>query len=76
MLGSELRNAREAAGMTQEKLAFAAGLDRTYISMLENDKKSPTVSSLLRICAALGVSAGEIVARIEKAGPPKMRRSS
>ena len=33
----------EAAGLSQEKLAFAAGLDRTYISQLEHDKKSPAL---------------------------------
>lgn len=53
MLGDELRKAREAAGLTQEKLAFAAGLDRTYISQLEHDKKSPTLDVLFRICDAL-----------------------
>jgi transcriptional regulator with XRE-family HTH domain len=37
--GDELREPRERAGLTQEKLAFDADLDRTYISHLENDKK-------------------------------------
>jgi transcriptional regulator with XRE-family HTH domain len=67
MLGSELRKARVAAGMTQEALAFAAGVDRSYISQLENDKRSPTLDYLIRVCEAMGTSAGTIVARIEKA---------
>lgn len=53
MLGSELRKAREKAGMSQKRLAFEAGVHRTYISLLERDKKSPTVNVLLRICKAL-----------------------
>lgn len=67
MLGDELRKARRAAGLTQEKLAFAAGLDRTYISQLEHDKKSPTVAVLFRLCDALGVTAAKVIARVEKA---------
>jgi len=67
MLGSELRKAREAAGMSQERLAFAAGVHRTYISLLERDKKSPTVNVLLRICKALGISMAELIAGIERA---------
>lgn len=65
MLGAELRNARNAAGLTQEKLSFEADLDRTYISQLERDKKSPTVDTLFRICDALGISASELISRVE-----------
>ena len=66
MLGEELRKAREAAGVTQEKLSFAAEIDRTYISQLENNRKSPTVDLLFRICDSLGVSASEIIGRVER----------
>jgi transcriptional regulator with XRE-family HTH domain len=66
MLGRELKNIREAAGMSQERLAFEAGVHRTYISLLERDKKSPTFNVLLRICKALDISAAELVNRVEK----------
>lgn len=51
--------------MTQEELADRAGLHYTYISLLERDKKSPTIDSLFRICKALGVSASSLIARVE-----------
>ena len=66
MLGRELQKSREAAGLTQEELAFLAKVDRTYISQLENDRKSPTVEVLLRLCHAMKTQASEIIARIEK----------
>lgn len=66
MLGNELRKARENAEMTQEQLSFKAGVDRTYVSHLENNKKSPTIDTLFRICDALGVSLAKIIARVEK----------
>ena len=49
MVGKELRAVRLAAGMTQEELAFKAGVDRSYISLLENDRQSPTLDMLFRI---------------------------
>lgn len=64
-LGDQIRSARTDAGLTQEQLASAAGLDRAYISQLENDHKSPTVDTLLRLCGAIGVRASELIARIE-----------
>jgi len=66
-LGDELRNAREAAGLTQEQVAATAGIDRAYLSLLENNHKSPTVDMLFRICKALGVAASQILARVEQA---------
>ncbi len=66
MLGRELQKSRESAGLTQEELAFLAKVDGTYISQLENDRKSPTVEVLLRLCHAMKTQASQIIARIEK----------
>lgn len=52
--------------MTQEALAFEAGVDRTYISQLERNKKSPTVDVLFRLCEAMGIKASELIARVEE----------
>ncbi|PWT83446.1 MAG: hypothetical protein C5B58_06575 [Acidobacteria bacterium] len=41
MLGEELRKAREAANMTQEKVSFEAELDRTYI---QSPRKQQAIS--------------------------------
>ena len=74
MLGEELQKARNAAKMTQEQLSFAAEIDRTYVSQLENNKKSPTVEVFLRICRALGTSASEIIARVEKSAKTSRKK--
>jgi len=65
MVGKELRAVRQKAGMTQEELAFKAGVDRSYISLLENDRKSPTLDMLFRICDALDTRVSQMVARVE-----------
>jgi transcriptional regulator with XRE-family HTH domain len=65
VLGKLLREARENSGLSQEDLAARARVHRTYISLLERDKKSPTLKVLLRICKALGVSAADVIAKLE-----------
>jgi transcriptional regulator with XRE-family HTH domain len=67
MLGEEIRKARIGVGLTQEELAFKAGVSRQYVSLLELNEKTPTVDMLIRLCKAMGASAGKIVARVEKA---------
>ncbi|HEY8750534.1 MAG TPA: helix-turn-helix transcriptional regulator [Tepidisphaeraceae bacterium] len=61
-----MRKARTAAGLSQESLALGAGVDRSYLSELERDLKSPTVKLLLRLCATLGISASGLIAKVEK----------
>ena len=67
MLGEQIRKARLKAGLTQEELAFEAGVSRQYVSLLELNEKSPTVDTLIRLCQAMGASAGQMVSRVEKA---------
>lgn len=67
MGGDEIRKAREAAGLTQEELAFRTKLHRTYISLVERDKNVLTLTSLFRIAEQVGLKPSELVARIEKA---------
>lgn len=66
MIGNEIQRARLDAGMTQEELASKAQIDRSYVSLLENDKKTPTLDMLFRICEALDVKASTLVARVER----------
>ncbi len=64
----------EQAGLTQEELSFRAGLSRPYVSQLERNLKSPTVETLFLICEALGVSASEVIGRVEAGRQRQGRR--
>lgn len=66
MLGEELRAARLSIGWSQEKLAEEAGISRNYVSLLELNRKSPTVAVLMALCGALGVSAADLIAKVER----------
>jgi transcriptional regulator with XRE-family HTH domain len=65
LFGGVLRELRIRSGKTQEAVALDAGLDRTYISMLERGLRQPTLETLLVLSHALGISASEIVALLE-----------
>ena len=51
-----LRRMRSAHGLSQEELAHLAGVDRSYISLLETGSNSASVDMLERLGKALGVS--------------------
>jgi transcriptional regulator with XRE-family HTH domain len=50
-----LRRLRVGRDLSQENLAFDAGVDRTYVSRLERGLENPTVGILDRLADALGV---------------------
>lgn len=65
-LGPELRRARLEAKLTQQEVAAKAEMDRAYISELERGLASPSVDRLFRLCAALGIKASVLIARVER----------
>jgi transcriptional regulator with XRE-family HTH domain len=50
-----IRIARSIAGMSQGKLSDRSGLDRSYLSLIEGEKRKPTVETLQKISDALEV---------------------
>ena len=65
MLGKVLQKARQDAGLSQQALAARAGIDRSYLSELECDHKSPTVHMLFRLCEAMEISASDVLREVE-----------
>jgi transcriptional regulator with XRE-family HTH domain len=66
--GEAVRLVRKGRGWSQEQLAEAAGLDRTYISGLERGTRNPALSTQERIAAALGVTLHELLKQAEGDG--------
>lgn len=63
--GVTLRRLRQKNGLSQERLAFESGLDRTYISLLERGFRSPTLTTVHRLASPLRISSAEFVRLIE-----------
>ena len=53
-LADAIKLARINAGLSQEALALAAEVDRTYVSQLERGVANPSLQILFRIAKALG----------------------
>ena len=54
-VGNKIRRIRNQAGLSQEKLALKAGIDRTYLAGIESGKRNATIMSLEKIAIALCV---------------------
>ena len=57
---------RRKSGLTHEQLAEKADCHPTTISLLENEKRGPSLDMLLKLCRGLGYSAADVVGEVEK----------
>jgi len=60
-LGENLRKIRTKKQMTQGDITTALGVDRAYISNIENGRMNPTLSTLEKLSGALGISSSELL---------------
>lgn len=61
-----LRERREAKGISQEKLAHAAGLHRTYVGLIERGLRNPSVDAGHALARALGTRLSDLIREAEK----------
>lgn len=61
LLGRNVKAARRAKGMSQEALAFEAGMKRSYLSDLERGTRNPSVRALGRLAQALNVDPSQLL---------------
>ena len=62
-IGEKVKITRVLKGWNQQKLADESGLDRTYISSVENGKQNLTLGVLLRIANAFGIDIQTLIYR-------------
>jgi transcriptional regulator with XRE-family HTH domain len=62
-LGKAIRAIREQQGTSQERLALATGIDRSYFSAIERGEFNITLAVLLKVAAGLSISAGDLLKR-------------
>src|SRR6202023_1177614 len=65
-LASSIRAMRLRNGLSQRQLAGRMGVPRTYVSKIENEKATPTLSSLERLARALEVTVPDLLSGGER----------
>lgn len=64
-LGQAIRDVRKAHSVSQEALAYNAGIDRSHMGKIERGERNVTALNLLRVAKALGVQPSEIFSKAE-----------
>jgi transcriptional regulator with XRE-family HTH domain len=64
--GQVIRDLRLEAGLSQEALSLSCGRHRTYVSLIERGKNSPSITTLWLIAEALGIRPSTIIRRVEE----------
>ena len=60
-LSENVRMLRGAQGLSQEKLAFEAGVDRTLVSKIERTIANPTLEVLTKLAVVFGVPVARLL---------------
>src|SRR5258707_7672702 len=60
-VATAIRALRLRSGLSQRQLALRMQVPRTYVSKIENEKATPTLSSLERLARALEVTVPELL---------------
>lgn len=63
--GRVLRALRKEAGLSQEQLAFAAEVERNYVSLIERGVNQPSIRVIFKLAKALQIPASELVKMVE-----------
>jgi transcriptional regulator with XRE-family HTH domain len=61
LLGRNVRRLRQEHGLSQEELAFRAGMKRSYLSDLERGTRNPSVRALGRLAEALNAEPASLL---------------
>jgi transcriptional regulator with XRE-family HTH domain len=67
VLATLLKRLREDSGMTQEQLAFDAGITASALSRIERGLNSPGWTTVRRLAEALGVTLARLAGEVEEA---------
>ncbi len=64
--GIVLRKYRKQLGLSQEELAFRCELDRSFISLLERGKQSPSMKVVRKLAGELGIKVSIMIQEVER----------
>jgi transcriptional regulator with XRE-family HTH domain len=64
--GQVLRKHRLAAGLSQEQLGLESGVQRNFISLIETGQNQPTIGTIFKLAAAMGIKPSKLITETER----------
>ena len=65
-VGKTIIKLRKEQGMSQETFAYESGIDRRYLSDIENGKRNISLDILERVADKLGIKLSEFFLEVDK----------
>jgi transcriptional regulator with XRE-family HTH domain len=59
--GIALRKLRRSSGLSQEELAFEAGIQRNFVSLIELGRNQPSITTIFKLADALSIRPSKLV---------------
>jgi len=72
IIGWNMRRLRVARALSQERLALASGIDRSYVGRVERGLENVTISTLEAMAKALSVPVAALLSEPEAGAPRPM----
>lgn len=69
-IGTKIRELRLARGYSQEGIADAAGMGRTYMGRVERGEQNISIQNLIQIAFALNVEVGALIPQLSELKNP------
>ncbi|WP_133128540.1 helix-turn-helix domain-containing protein [Legionella nagasakiensis] len=69
-IGSKIRELRISKGYSQEGIADAAGMGRTYMGRVERGEQNISIQNLIQIAFALNVEVSELIPKLAELTNP------
>jgi transcriptional regulator with XRE-family HTH domain len=64
--GEVVRELRQKQGVSQERLAALAGIDRAYMGGLERGLRNPSLTTIARVANGLSMKVSDVLKAVEK----------
>jgi transcriptional regulator with XRE-family HTH domain len=68
-VGKALRERRLERGLSQEDLALESGVHRNYVGGIERGERSPTIATIVKLCACLDAKPADLFNRAGELAP-------
>jgi transcriptional regulator with XRE-family HTH domain len=66
VFGQVVRQLRQEQGISQERLAALAGIDRAYMGALERGTRNPSLTTIARVARGLSITITDVLAAVER----------